>query len=73
MESVVGIGCAAGPVLGSVTYELMGFAWTFLLFGIIMSPTSILLFFFLQNPKEVVAKRFDPVAPEEENEEERKL
>ena len=45
METVVGIGCAAGPVLGSVVYELIGFAWTFILFGIIMAPTSIILCF----------------------------
>ena len=54
METVVGIGCAAGPVLGSVVYELIGFAWTFILFGIIMAPTSIILCF-LKKPTEVKA------------------
>ena len=57
MEAIVGIGCAAGPVLGSVTYELIGFAWTFILFGALMAPTSLLLFFFLQKPLEVKASR----------------
>ena len=26
IEAIVGIGCAAGPMLGSITYELIGFA-----------------------------------------------
>ena len=56
MESFLGLGCALGPVLGSVTYEFFGFAWTFLIFGIILSPTSILLFFCLKHPKDLVAK-----------------
>mmetsp|Transcript_41108 Transcript_41108/g.53941 ORF Transcript_41108/g.53941 Transcript_41108/m.53941 type:complete len:147 (+) Transcript_41108:227-667(+) len=56
MESVVGVGCAAGPVLGSVVYEFLGFAWTFLLFGILMAPTSALLCF-LGEPLKIKARR----------------
>ena len=55
MEAIVGIGCAAGPVLGSVTYELIGFAWTFIIFGALMTPAGIALFLFLQKPKDVKA------------------
>ena len=57
MEAIVGIGCAAGPVLGSITYELVGFAWTYILIGALMAPTSYFLFFFLQKPLDVKATR----------------
>lgn len=48
MESIVGIGCTVGPVLGSFVFEYVGFAWTFIIFGILMAPSGILALFLLK-------------------------
>ena len=50
MEGIVGIGCAAGPILGSVIYESVGFEKTFQIFGTAMAPTCLLVCF-LKDPK----------------------
>jgi len=41
VEVVVGIGCTAGPVIGSLVYELVGFSWTFIIFGVLMTPSCV--------------------------------
>ena len=40
---VVGIGCTMGPVIGSFVYNFVGFSWTFIIFGILMAPSCILV------------------------------
>ena len=42
-EGFVGIGCAAGPVVGSVVFQFLGFQWTFFIFGALMAPSAILV------------------------------
>lgn len=50
----VGIGCTMGPVIGSFLYNFVGFAWTFITFGILMAPSCILMIT-LAKPMEVKA------------------
>ena len=50
MEGMVGIGCSAGPVVGSFVYASLGFSWTFLTFGILMLPNTLLAYCFLSPP-----------------------
>ena len=40
---VVGVGCTMGPVIGSFVYNFVGFSWTFIIFGILMAPSCILV------------------------------
>ena len=63
LESVAGIGCVCGPVLGSFIYDLVGFQWTFMGFGIAMAPTAFLATL-LKNPSEV---KVDKNTEEEED------
>ena len=42
METVVGIGCITAPVLGSFIYQLLGYSWTFYIFGVLMAPSCFL-------------------------------
>ena len=56
MESFIGIGNAVGPVVGSFIFEFLGYAWTFLIFGIMMAPATVILLF-LQKPSDVKLKR----------------
>ena len=56
MEIIVGIGCTIGPVLGSFIYEAVGFAWTFIIFGMAMAPNAILALF-LAKPADIKAQR----------------
>ena len=56
MEIIVGIGCTLGPVLGSFIYEAVGYAWTFLIFGMAMAPNAILALF-LAKPADIKAAR----------------
>ena len=39
-----------GPLLGSLIYYAVGFAWTFYIFGIAMAPISFLVLFVLPKP-----------------------
>lgn len=41
-EATAGIGCTIGPVLGSLTYEFIGFSWTFVTFGALIAPLCVL-------------------------------
>ena len=45
METAKGIGYAIGPLLGSIAYGWLGFAWTFIIFGAALIPCVILLNF----------------------------
>lgn len=42
METLVGVGCITAPILGSFIYSLVGYAWTFYIFGILMAPSTFL-------------------------------
>ena len=53
METVIGLGCMSGPVLGSFVYSSLGFSWTFYIFGGLMAPISILIVLFLPKPADV--------------------
>lgn len=55
METSIGIGCATGPMLGSFVYGQVGYAWTFLIWGMLLLPMAIFLFF-VAKPKDVIAK-----------------
>ena len=50
-EGFVGIGCAMGPILGSIIYEAVGFSYTFYIFGVAMAPFAILICACLNKPK----------------------
>ena len=50
METICGLGCLAGPVLGSFVYGVIGYSWTFYAFGIAMAP-SFLFALCLRTPK----------------------
>lgn len=52
LESVSAFGNIFAPVLGSVIYDAVGFEWTFVGFGIVMLPASLLVCS-LKNPKDV--------------------
>ena len=56
MESIVGIGCTMGPVLGSFVYSSLGFADTFFIFGGALSPVAILILLTLPTPTSVKDK-----------------
>ena len=64
METAIGIGCSLGPVLGSLVYSWLGYAWAFLLFGIAMVPPAVLLLF-LKRPRDLVKARDATQADEE--------
>ena len=51
MESVAGLGCIIAPVLGSFVYQLLGYSWTFYIFGVLLAPFCFLPLL-LVNPKE---------------------
>ena len=52
LESVSAFGNIFAPVLGSVIFDAVGFEWTFVGFGIVMVPASLLVCS-LKNPKDV--------------------
>lgn len=52
LETVAGLGNSMGPLVGSILYETLGFAWTFILFGVGMTPCCILLLF-IAKPSEL--------------------
>lgn len=56
METSVALGCAVGPVIGSVVYAQLGYAWTFIAFGSLLVPMSLLMCF-LTKPKDVKSQR----------------
>ena len=64
METAIGVGCSLGPVLGSLVYSWLGYAWAFLIFGIAMVPPAVLLLF-LKKPRDLVKAREVTQADEE--------
>ena len=60
METAKGIGYAIGPLLGSIAYGWLGFAWTFIVFGAAMLPCVVLLNF-IQTPRDVMMNEERPV------------
>ena len=46
-EGFVGVGLAIGPFLGSMTYSLVGFQPTFIIFGAAMIPSALIVLCFL--------------------------
>ena len=53
LEGFVGIGITAGPILGSLVYQQLGFETTFILFGCLMAPPSLVVYCLMPNSKEV--------------------
>ena len=56
LESIVGIGCTMGPVLGSITYSALGFKDTFFIFGGALAPAALMILIFLPSPSQVKEK-----------------
>ena len=42
IEGTTGVGAAFGPVMGSFVYQLVGYSWTWYIFGILIVPTIFL-------------------------------
>ena len=42
IEGTTGVGAAFGPVMGSFVYQLVGYSWTWYIFGILIIPTVFL-------------------------------
>ena len=61
-EGFVGIGCATGPLLGSIVYQFLGFQATFFLFGAFMVPSALLVMCFLPLPKQIRGDVYESVA-----------
>ena len=53
MEATVGAGMMLGPILGSFIYNAVGFFKTFAIFGIAMTPISLIVLFTLPNPAKI--------------------
>ena len=53
MEATVGAGMMLGPILGSFIYNAVGFFKTFAIFGIAMTPISIIVLFALPDPTKI--------------------
>ena len=53
MEACVGLGSIAGPVFGSFVFSAVGFAKTFFIFGVCLTPMAVLICIFLPKPKDV--------------------
>ena len=56
MEATVGAGMMLGPILGSFIYNAVGFFKTFAIFGIAMTPISIIVIFALPKPSSIRKK-----------------
>ena len=61
IETIAGLGASCGPLLGSIVFETLGFAWTFILFGVGMTPCCILLLL-IDKPSELKQKLEDKAA-----------
>ena len=42
IEGTTGVGAAFGPVMGSFVYQIVGYSWTWYIFGILILPTVFL-------------------------------
>lgn len=49
LETFVGLGSTAGPLLGGVLYEIGGFQLPFFVLGIILLFLGLLAFFLVEN------------------------
>ena len=52
LETIASLGNTMGPLLGSVVFGALGFAWTFIVFGVGMLP-SVIFIMFLDKPSEL--------------------
>ena len=52
IEGTTGVGAAFGPVMGSFAYEIVGYSWTWYIFGILIIPT-VFLSLYLKSEQEM--------------------